>query len=198
MDTLTTDDVIGRTTQAAEGLPRWRWTIAELVRLTELGMFDNRQRIELVGGEIVPMSPAGPLHLSLAELLTDAWTDRALPDVRVRNEQQFELAASTYTLPDILVWPRSISIAQLRGPDALLVVEIADTSLGKDLGIKRRLYAAHGVREYWVIAAATRATTLHRLPAQGDYTDVREVDAQSILTPQLLPALAIRLADLNG
>jgi Uma2 family endonuclease len=198
MDTLTTDESIGQTTQAAEGLPRWRWATAELVRLTELGMFDGKPRFELIGGEIVPMSPAGPLHLSLAELLTDAWTDRALPGVRVRNEQQFELAASTYTLPDILIWPRTVSIAQLRGPEALLVVEIADSSLGKDLGIKRSLYAAHGVREYWVIAAATRVTTVHLAPAGGDYMDVREIDAHALLTPHLIPGLAVRLSDVTA
>ncbi len=104
MDTLSTDTPAGRTTQAAEGLPRWRWTAAEVVRLTELGVFADTDRFELIGGEIVPMSPAGPLHLKLAERLTDAWTDRAVADIRIRNEQQFELAASTYTLPDILVW----------------------------------------------------------------------------------------------
>jgi Uma2 family endonuclease len=196
MDTLSTDAPVGRTTQAAEGLPRWRWTTAEVVRLSEIGVFKDTDRFELIGGEIVPMSPAGPLHLKLAELLTDAWTDRALANVRVRNEQQFELATATYTLPDILVWPRSISIAELRGSDALLVVEVADSSLKKDMGPKRQLYAAHGVREYWVIEAVTRTATIHTQPENGNYTFVRVVPPSEQVLPVLVPGLAIRLIDL--
>lgn len=48
-----------RVTQAAEGLPRWRWTTSELERLTALGAFRDEDRFELIGGEIVPMSPVG-------------------------------------------------------------------------------------------------------------------------------------------
>ncbi len=49
-------------TRAAEGLPRWRWTVAELERLAESGVFKDQDRFELIGGEIVPMSPKGRRH----------------------------------------------------------------------------------------------------------------------------------------
>jgi hypothetical protein len=54
-------------TQAAEGLPRWRWTAAELIRMVELGLLDARDPIELWGGEIVPISPTGRRHEVIAE-----------------------------------------------------------------------------------------------------------------------------------
>src|SRR5260370_23164188 len=50
------------TTQTADGLPRWRWTVAEIERLTAAGYFHEDDRLELLGGEIVPMSPKGRRH----------------------------------------------------------------------------------------------------------------------------------------
>lgn len=61
------------TTQAAEGLPRWRWTTAELIRLTELGAFTPGDQFELIGGEIVPMSPEGRCHRLVADELAQMW-----------------------------------------------------------------------------------------------------------------------------
>jgi Uma2 family endonuclease len=58
-----------RTTRAADGLPRWRWTTAELLRMVQLGVIDEDERIELIGGEIVPMSPAGRVHEVVADEL---------------------------------------------------------------------------------------------------------------------------------
>jgi Uma2 family endonuclease len=196
MDNFTLQSVPVRTTQGAEGLPRWKWTVAELVRLSEIGILRDADKVELIDGEIVPMAPAGPLHLSIGEKITDFWIDLAVPGVRVRSEPQFQLADTTYILPDVLVWPRSLSIVELRGPEALLAVEVADSSLTKDAGVKRRLYAAHGVREYWVVKARSLEVIVHRAPVGEDYTDVFEVAASQLLTPTFVPALALRLSDL--
>ena len=67
------------TTQAAEGLPRLRWTLADLERLTGLGVFTEDDRIELIGGELVPMSPKGNRHENVKALLSD-WMYRRLPE----------------------------------------------------------------------------------------------------------------------
>lgn len=65
----------------------------------------------------------------------------------------------------------------LRGPDVLLVVEVADSSLSYDLLVKAPLYAAHGVREYWVVDAVRQTVRVHRDPAAGIYADVEEYEA---------------------
>lgn len=188
---------IDRATRAAEGLQRWRWTTAELLRMVELGILDENAKIELIGGEIVPMSPAGRVHEVLADELAQYWSPRAPQDARVSVEQQFNLDASTYTDPDILVRPAGVKAYDLRGDTALLVVEIADSSWDKDIGIKARLYASFGVREYWVINAVTRATRVHREPRGDLYGDVSDRIAADLLTPSLVPHLAVRLADLD-
>jgi Uma2 family endonuclease len=189
--------VTGRTTQAAEGLPRWRWTIDELVRLTELGVFSDMEPFELFGGEMVPMSPVGRRHTIIADHLADRWTLADPTHVRAGEEKQFNLDDTTYAKPDVLVWPRGIEVPDLRGPTVMLVVEVADSSLKKDRVFKRHLYAAFGVREYWVIDANSFTARVHQDLVNGDYASVADHPTTDLLTPTLAPALAIRLADLG-
>lgn len=184
------------TTRAAEGLPRWRWTTAELVRLTELGVFTAEDKFELIGGEIVPMSPVGRRHEVVAELLETRMRELCSPSRRIVNERQLNLADDTYTEPDILVRPAGILTTDLRGSDVLLVVEVAVTSLEYDRSTKAALYAAHGVREYWVVDASTLATRVHRHLSATGYGDITELAGEDVLTPLLAPELAVRLADL--
>jgi Uma2 family endonuclease len=188
---------IERTTQAADGLPRWRWTTAELLQMVELGVLDADEKIELIGGEIVPMSPTGRVHEVLADELAQYWSPRAPTDAKISVERQFNLDAFTYTDPDLIVRPAGIKSYDVRGDTVLLVVEIADTSWEKDIGTKARLYASFGVREYWVINALNRVTRVHRNPLSDTYGDVRELAGDELLTPLLVPQLAVRLASLD-
>lgn len=186
-----------RTRQAAEGLPRWRWTTAELIQLGDLGVFTAEDRFELLGGEIVPASPAGRRHEVVREDLEELLRARISPDVRVVAEPQFNLDEATFTEPDILVRPADIRSPDVRGPTALLVIEIADSSLVYDHQTKAPLYAAHGVREYWVINARTLETTVHRDPGASGYSHIVAVPADERLIPMLAPTLAVRLDELE-
>ena len=187
-----------RTTQAAEGVPRWHWTTAELLRLKDLGAFDgDDHRFELIGGEIVPMSPNGRRHEVIREDLEQLLRALTPLDIRIIGEPQLNLADDTYTKPDLLVRPAGIRTPDVRGDTALLVIEVADTRLTYDLTTKAALYALHGVREYWVINARQLVTKVHRQPSSEGYGDVREVPATATLVPLLAPALAVRLGDLD-
>src|SRR5260221_12136719 len=173
------------TTQAADGLPRWRWTVAEVERMTAADYFHEYDRFELVGGEIVPMSPKGRRHEIVRGVLALRFSRAAPESLFVVSEPQFNLTEDTYVVPDILVHPAAIKTPDVRGADALLVVEIADTSLAYDLQTKARLYASHGVREYWVINGATLVTTLHIQPSGAAYATIREIAAGGRISPAL-------------
>jgi Uma2 family endonuclease len=186
------------TTQAAEGLPRWRWTVAEVERLATHGFFTDFDQFELLGGEIVPMvSPAGRRHETIRIELAHHWAQLAGKSLLVAQEPQFSLSPDTFVKPDILVHPRAIKTYDLNGSEALLVVEVAETSLNYDLKIKLPIYASHGVREYWVINAVTRMTMVHRQPAGNVYTDREELRPTERLVPSLAPALAVSLNELD-
>jgi Uma2 family endonuclease len=185
------------TTQAAEGLPRWRWAVAEIERLAADGVFSEYDKFELLGGEIVPMSPKGRRYELVREELAFRFTKLAPHGIFVASEPQLNLSADTYTEPDILIRPAAIKTPDLLGSDALLLVEIADSSLDYDLRIKASLYASNGIREYWVINALTLMTTVHLRPDGKVYTAVEEFSPPQPLVPSLAPELAISLNELD-
>jgi Uma2 family endonuclease len=185
------------TTQAADGLPRWRWTVAEIERLANAGFFTEFDKFELLGGEIVPMSPKGRRHELVREELTFRFTKLAPAGIFVAAEPQLNLSPDTYTVPDILVRPAAIKTPDLGGGDALLLVEIADSSLGYDLESKAPLYASHGIREYWVINALTLMTTVHLRPDGYVYAVTDKLPPSARLIPSLVPELAVSLDELD-
>jgi Uma2 family endonuclease len=195
MDTHAIPSTQRRTTRGAEGLDRWRWTTAELVSLRAAGAFTDQDRFELIDGEIVPMAADGRRHAILADRIAAAWVTRDPRHLRVGEEKQLNLDDATYTKPDVLVWPAGIEIPDVRGPDVLLLVEVADSSLDKDLSIKRDLYARFGVREYWVIDATTLATMVHGDPHNGRYAAITRHAPDETLIAELAPAMTVRLAD---
>jgi Uma2 family endonuclease len=185
------------TTQAAEGVPRLRWTLAEFERLTELGIFTEDDRIELIGGELVPMSPKGNRHENIkTELLN--WFGRRLPEnARIAVELGWRPNDETYLEPDLLIYGAGNRAPVVSPANVHLAVEVAASSLDYDRGHKAKIYAALGVRDYWVIDAVSLTTRVYRGPSQGGYLGVTDVAATEMLTPMLVASLSLRLADLG-
>jgi Uma2 family endonuclease len=159
--------------------------------------FTEYDRLELIDGELVPMSPKGRRHEVIREALAYKFTREAPDDVFVTAEPQLNLTVRLYLQPDILLRPMAILTPDARGPDTLLVIEVADTSLPIDISTKSLIYATHGVREYWVINAATLVTTVHLAPSASGYGSVSELAANVRLIPSLVPALAVQLDELD-
>ena len=185
------------TTTAAEGLPRRRFTVAELEQMTAAGILDEDERIELIGGEVVPMSPKGNQHEILKVALTLYWALRLPEDLQFATETTFRLTPDTYLEPDFVFYPKATGIPGLSAATAKLVVEIADTSLGYDLGRKAGLYASFGITELWVIDAVKLATHVHREPSPTGYRSITEVSSDQRLVPTSLPDLAVVLRELE-
>jgi len=185
------------TTTAAEGLPRRRFTVAELEQMTAAGILQEDERIELIGGEIVPMSPKGNHHEILKTALNLYWARLVPADVLFTTETTFRLSIDTYLEPDFTFYPKATGIRGLSAANALLVVEIADSSLGYDLGHKAALYAGFGIAELWVIDAVRLVTYIHREARSSGYQSVVTLRPDQRLVPQSLPALDVTLAGLD-
>lgn len=185
------------TTTAAEGLPRRRFTVAELEQMTAAGILNEDERIELIGGEIVPMSPKGNRHEILKIALNLHWARHLPNDLLFATETTFRLSPDTYLEPDFVFYPKASGIRGLNAETARLVVEVADSSLGYDLGIKAGLYAGFGIRELWVIDAVKLQTRIHRDPLSGGYRSIADRAVSERLVPQDAPALAVTLATLE-
>ena len=185
-------------TRAAEGLPRRRFTMAEVEAMVAAGVMEEDERVELIGGELVPMSPKGNRHEVVKTKLIKQWY-RATPDTcELTPETTFRLSQDTYLEPDVVVYEIEGGLNGLTGEGVLLVVEIADSSLRYDIGRKAALYASFGVRELWVIDAVRLTTRVFREPSAAGYGVTRDHPAGEILTPLVAPAaFALRLADLD-
>ncbi len=189
---------VARVTSAAEGLPRRRFTVAEVEAMVAAGVMEEDERVELIGGELVPMSPKGNHHEVLKAALADRWYRLPERDADLAVATTFRLCEDTYLEPDVVIFPRASGIRGLTADNALLVVEIADSSLVFDMGRKEALYASFGIRELWVIDAVRLTTRIFREPAADGYRDARDFGASDRLVPLLAPeAFALRLGELE-
>jgi Uma2 family endonuclease len=187
-----------RLTRAAEGLSRRRFTVAEVEAMVEAGILDEDERFELIGGELVPMSPKGARHELVKVALARRWIGIAPSDCGVAQETTFRLSPDTYFEPDFVIYPEASGLLALSAENVLLVVEIADSSKRYDTGRKAQLYASFGIRELWVIDAVKLTTRVFRAPSQNGYGDVEDFGPSKTVTPIVAPAVfALRLKDLE-
>ena len=186
------------TTSAAEGLPRRRFTVAEVEAMVAAGVMEEDERVELIGGELVPMSPKGNQHEVVKAALLQRWY-RATPEgFGLVPETTFRLSEDTYLEPDVVIYPRASGIRGLSADNVLLVVEIADSSLRYDIGRKAALYAGFGIRELWVIDAVRLTARVFREPAADGYHNMQDFAPADRLMPLIAPEpFALRLGSSN-
>jgi Uma2 family endonuclease len=190
------DENLPRETQAAEGLPRRRFTVAELEAMVEAGILDEDERIELIGGEVVPMPPKGNRHEMLKIALTTYWAKRISDKFVMAQETTFRLTPDTYVEPDHIFFGKGTKLPDLRG-NVYLAVEIADSSFAYDIGRKAALYARFGIPELWVIHAVRLETRIHREPSGEGYRRIADLSSGDELVPAFAPELAVRLRELE-
>jgi Uma2 family endonuclease len=165
----------------------------EFERLVSEGLFDD-ERIELLGGAIVEMSPQDTRHAAVIERL-DREIKRVAP-VSMSVRVQLPFAASEYSLPepDIVVVPR-VDYDDAHPDCAYLVVEVANTSLRKDRSIKSELYARAGVPEYWIVNVAEQHIEMRTLPRDGAYMTVAIAHRGDTVCIASLEGAAIAVSD---
>lgn len=186
------------TTNAAEGMARRRFTVADVEAMVAAGIMEEDERVELIGGELVPMSAKGSHHEVMKAALLERWYRLEAPDVRLIPETTFRLSEDTYLEPDVVIHPRADGLKKLSAANVLLVVEIAESSLRYDVGRKAVLYAGFGVRELWVIDAVRRETRTFRRPTAEGYLESDVASASELVTPRVAPdVFALRLDTLD-
>jgi Uma2 family endonuclease len=178
-------------------MPRRPFTVAEIEQMTIAGILHEDERIELIGGEIVPMSPKGNYHEVTKTALNLYWARRLPDDLQFTTETTFHLSEDTYLEPDFVFYPKAGGWAGLAAGTAKLVVEIADTSLAYDLGRKAGLYAGFGIAELWVIDAVKLQTRIHTEPTVTGYRRIIDLPPGERLVPALIPSLAVTLSELD-
>jgi Uma2 family endonuclease len=172
--------------------PQWqrRWSLEEYHRMIAAGVLDEDDRVELLEGIVVAMSPQDPPHATVVALLNRLLV-RALGDeLEVRPQLPLTLARSEPE-PDLAVVDRRRSYQ--RHPDtALLVIEVADSTLAKDR-LKARVYAEAAVTEYWIVNLVDRCVEVMRRPDPrlGSYQDAARALPGERLAASSLPGVVV-------
>jgi Uma2 family endonuclease len=190
-------------TRAAEGFPRRAFTVDDVQRMMDAGVIGEDERFELIEGEIVVMASKGIAHERIKSALNIAVV-RALPEaLTVGVEVTLRLTDTIMLEPDIAVFPKIIfsrsdsGFARLDPGEARLIIEVAASSLAYDRGLKARLYARHGVAEFWVVDANERTTWVHTGPSGDGWTSIIERGPKDALTTRSLPGFSVRLGEID-
>lgn len=181
-----------------------RWTLADYHQMIATGLLRDR-RVELLNGVVVDMAPEGPEHAYLTDT-TSKYLARLLGNQAIVRDghpitlQGVNNGEDSEPEPDVaVVKPLGASYRQ-RHPyseDVLWLMEYADSSVQKDQNPKRKLYAAAGIPEYWLVNLKIRQVTVFREPVDGDYT-LEHRHSDGTIAPLAFPTLSISVKRLLG
>jgi Uma2 family endonuclease len=175
-------------------ISRHRFTVHDYERMEDAGILRAEDRVELIYGEIVKMSPIGEPHNAAIDRAnrTFVLALREMAIVRVQGSVRLDLHSAPH--PDVVILkPRDDFYVKggAKASDVLLIVEMADTSLKYDRKVKTRLNAEMGIPEYWVADLNGECIWVYSSPEAKGYKLVQQFRRGQILTPQLLPECSI-------
>lgn len=176
---------------------RHPFTVSDVRRMVELGMFAESARMELLDGELIDMPSEGTPHKRFKVALNRALVQGVGEDLEVGPDMSLVLAEHDAPEPDLYVFEQDAPFEPMPGRAVRLVVEIADSSLAYDLGRKAGKYASFDVREYWVVDLNSRQTHVLTQPRDGAYRSTMTVPFDQPLTPTAIPGLTLNISELR-
>ena len=179
-----------------------RFTVDEYRRMAEAGILDEDDRVELLDGRIVEMTPIGPPHRSCVNRLNRLFAPLQTGD-RATVSVQNGIVLDEHDAPEpdvaILHYRADGYLTVDPGPEhAFLLIEVADSSLEHDQRDKVPRYAAAGIAEAWLVDLPGDAVEIYREPRAGRYGDVRAARRGETIAPLAFPDVALRVDEILG
>jgi Uma2 family endonuclease len=172
-----------------------RISVDRYQKMVATGVLTQRDRIELIEGEMINRAPIGPKHAALTARLTKILILAVGDAAIVSPGGPVNLGDFSEPQPDLLLLrPRDHYYAG-KIPDAsdvLLLIEISDSTLAFDQNTKRALYARHAVPEYWIVDVEGKRIQVYREPkVDGDYAQAHELGMSDSVSPHALSAITL-------
>lgn len=148
------------------------WDVERYHRAIKAGVFTKNDKIELIEGALLPMSPIGPPHAAVVQMLSDQLRESLGSEFIIRVQSPITLPPKSEPEPDIVVAKRYDDAYAQRHPrpkDNLVVIEVADSSRERDEQLKLPTYARHGIDEYWLVILEIREFHIYTDPHKGTY-----------------------------
>jgi Uma2 family endonuclease len=177
------------------------FTVADYHRLAEVGILGEDDRVELLDGQVVVMSPIGPRHAGCVDRL-NRLLSRLVGDLAiVRVQNPIVLSPRTEPEPDLSLLSPPIerySAAHPRPTDVMLVIEVAESSLAYDRDVKLPRYAAAGIPEVWLVNLEAERVEVHRQPSPSGYQETFHAVRGDTLTVDNLMRAEIPISPILG
>jgi Uma2 family endonuclease len=177
---------------------RRRFTVDDYERMAEAGILAEDDRVELIAGEIVEMSPIGGRHVGCVNVLADLLWDVVGREALISVQNPIRLSADGEPQPDIALLRRGAPRAVPTPEDVLLVIEVADSSRDYDRTVKLPLYAAAGIEETWLVDLVAEVVERHTDPHDGVYRRVASARRGESLSSTVLPAVVLAVDAILG
>ena len=177
------------------------FTVGEYYRMAEANILTEEDRVELIAGQIVAMSPIGSRHAACVKRLNLLLGKMIGDSILLGVQDPIALDAYSEPEPDlVLLRPRAdfYAAAHPSAGDVLLAVEVADTSASYDREVKVPLYAQAGIPEVWLIDLQQDRIEVYARPQGNAYQQRIQVAANDAFTSPTVAGLTLAAADLLG
>jgi Uma2 family endonuclease len=184
---------------AAPPIKRYRWSSTVFHAMVEKGILCEDEPIQLIEGELVTMSPVGAEHSGLVKKLAELLFDRLKKRALISVQDPVHLDEFSEPEPDLalLTSRADYYMRDLPRPaDILLVIEVADSSLAYDRGVKMSLYANAGIPEAWIINLIDRWIEVYRDPSPAGYTTMLKILPGKTIAPQAFADVVVGVDEL--
>ncbi len=183
----------------AAGVLHKKFTVAQYYRMSEAGILTPRDRVELIEGEIVEMSPIGTRHAvcvnRLARILFASLSD----EITISVQNPVRLNNFSEPEPDFALLkgqPEDYSGRHPGPEDIFTLIEVSDSTLEYDRARKATLYAREGIRELWIVDLGASALEVYRSPSPEGYRQVRVLQRSQSVALEACPETAIAIAQI--
>ncbi|MEG4965434.1 Uma2 family endonuclease [Microcoleus sp. B6-A1] len=174
-------------------------TVEEYHRMAEIGILDADERVELLGGQIVKMAAKGTAHGAALKRTVELLQNLLWGLVLLSIQDPVRLNDFSEPEPDIALLVRDPLYYEDRHPtpsEVYLIIEVADTTLRTDLGIKANLYAQSGIADYWVLDVNNRQLHVFREPSQDGYLSQVILADDGSICPLRFPDISFAVRDM--
>lgn len=179
------------------------WTRSEYYKMAEAGLF-NAKRVELIEGWVIEMAPMGSPHITAVTLTGDTLRRAFGAGYFVRTQGPMDLGEVSEPEPDVAIIAGDVrDYKNVHPKTAILIIEVAETSLTYDRAEKASLYAKAGILDYWIVNLIDRRLEVRRRPATDatqpfgfGYRDITVLTAEDFVTPLGAEGTTIAVADL--
>lgn len=176
-----------------------KFTTKQYHHMAATGILTPQDRVELIDGEIIQMSPIGRQHAMCVDGLNDAFGFALRPEAIVRVQNPVTLGDRSEPEPDLAILSRAAWLNLTGHPepkDILALVEVSDTTLIYDRTVKAPLYAREDIPELWIVNLDARAIEVYRLPGPGGYQEMQTMRREDSLAFQAFPDKAFTVKQL--